>query len=276
MPRTLSPATVDQFERTGVCFPIRVMTADAAAKLRAQLEAAESKVGGSISGNLRHKSHLVFTWLDELVRLPSILDAVEDLLGPDLMVWSSNLFVKDAHDPSFVSWHQDSTYWGLSEPLAMTAWVAFTASTPESGCLRVSSGTHLTDQMPHVDNPAAHNLLTRGQEIAMTIDERTAIDVVLAPGEMSVHHVRAAHGSEPNRSNDRRIGFAIRYVPARVRQLAGRDFATLVRGQDTYGHFEPEPRPATDFDPAAMAAHSEIMRVVSETLLQGSSRQALR
>lgn len=276
MPRTLAAAAVDQFERTGVCFPIRVMTANAAHALRARLEAAERGLGGSIAGNLRHKSHLVFTWLDELVRLPAVLDAVEDLIGPDLLVWSSNLFVKNARDPSFVSWHQDSTYWGLSEPLAVTAWVAFSASTPESGCLRVSPGSHLTDQLPHVDNPSAYNLLTRGQEIAVTIDERSAIDVVLAPGEMSVHHVRAAHGSEPNRSDDRRIGFAIRYIPTRVRQRAGRDFATLVRGHDAYGHFEPEPRPAADLDPAAVVAHAEIMRVVSETLLQGSSRQSLR
>lgn len=276
MPRTLSAATVEQFERTGVCFPIRVMTEVAAGTLRSQLEAAEQGLGGAIAGSLRHKSHLVFTWLDALVRLPAILDAVEDLIGPDILLWNSNLFVKNARDPSFVSWHQDSTYWGLSEPSAVTAWVAFSPSTTESGCLQVSAGTHLADQLPHDDNPTANNLLTRGQEIAVTIDPKTVIDVVLAPGEMSVHHVRAAHGSEPNRSADRRIGFAIRYIPTRVRQLAGHDFATLVRGRDAYGHFEPEPRPRADLDPAAVQAHAEIMRVHTETLLKGSSRSALR
>ncbi len=276
MPRTLSAATVEQYERTGVCFPIRVMSEGAARTLRSQLEAAEQGLGGAIVGNLRHKSHLVFTWLDELVRLPTILDAVEDLIGPDILLWNSNLFVKNARDPSFVSWHQDSTYWGLSEPAAVTAWVAFSPSNQESGCLQVSAGTHLADQLPHDDNPTANNLLTRGQEIAVTIDPKTVIDVVLAPGEMSVHHVRAAHGSEPNRSADRRIGFAIRYIPTRVRQNAGRDFATPVRGRDTYGHFEPEPRPKADLDPEAVVAHAEIMRVHTETLLRGSSRQTLR
>lgn len=276
MPRTLPASTVEQFERTGVCFPIRVMTEAESRLLRTRLEAAERGLGGAIAGNLRHKSHLVFTWLDELVRLPAMLDAVEDLIGPDILVWNSNLFVKNAHDPSFVSWHQDSTYWGLSEPAAVTAWVAFSPSTPESGCLQVSAGTHLADQLPHDDNPTANNLLTRGQEIAVTIDPKTVIDVVLAPGEMSVHHVRAAHGSEPNRSDDRRIGFAIRYIPTRVRQNAGRDFATLVRGRDMYGHFEPEPRPKADLDAEAVAAHAEIMRVHTDTLLRGSSRQALR
>jgi ectoine hydroxylase-related dioxygenase (phytanoyl-CoA dioxygenase family) len=220
-------------------------------------------LGGPIAGILRHKSHLLWPWLADLVRRPVLLDAVEDLIGPDILVWGSNLFVKDAHDPAFVSWHQDSTYWGLSEPAAVTAWVAFSPSTRESGCLRVSPGSHRVDELPHLDNPTANNLLTRGQEVQVRIND--AIDVVLAPGEMSLHHVRAIHGSNPNRSDDRRIGFAIRYIPTRVRQRAGRDFATLMRGRDAYGHFGPEPVPATDLDPAAVAAHAKIMRVVGET-----------
>jgi chlorinating enzyme len=276
MPRRLTQEQMADYERDGVCYPIPVVSAPEAAELRGSLEAAERRLGGPIAGILRHKSHLVFPWLADLVAHPLLLDAVEDLLGPDILVWSSNLFVKDAHDPSFVSWHQDSTYWGLSEPAAVTAWVAFTPSTRASGCLRVSPGSHRFDELPHRDNPSALNLLTRGQEVQVDVNEADAIDVLLAPGEMSLHHVRAVHGSEPNRSDDRRIGFAIRYMPTRVRQRAGRDFATLVRGEDAYGHFEPEPRPIGELDPAAVAAHAEIMRVVTATLLQGASRQDLR
>jgi len=276
MPKRLTATQEEQYDRDGVCFPIRVATADEAADLRAQLEIAERRLGGPIAGSLRHKSHLLWPWLAGLVRRPALLDAVEDLIGRDILVWGSTLFVKDAHDPAFVSWHQDSTYWGLSEPTAITAWVAFSPSTRESGCLRVSPGSQRLNELPHLDNPTANNLLTRGQEVQVRIDEATVIDVVLAPGEMSLHHVRVVHGSNPNRSDDRRIGFAIRYIPTRVRQRAGRDFATLVRGRDVYKHFAPEPIPATDLDPAAVAAHAEIMRVVSEIVLQGASRQSLR
>ena len=276
MPKRLTTEQIEIYARDGVCYPVRVVDEHAAAELRARLEAAEHRLGGPIAGILRHKSHLVFPWLADLVAHPRLLDAIEDLIGPDILVWSSNLFVKDAHDPSFVSWHQDSTYWGLSEPTAVTAWVAFSPSTRASGCLRVSPGSHRFDELPHLDNPSALNLLTRGQEVQVVVNEADAIDVVLAPGEMSLHHVRAVHGSEPNRSDDRRIGFAIRYISTCVRQRAGRDYATLVRGEDAYRHFEPEPRPIGELDPAAVATHAEIMRVVTATLLQGASRQNLR
>src|SRR3989449_174379 len=165
-------------------------------------EAVERAQGGPLRGELRHKTHLLFTWLDELVRRPVILDAVEDVLGPNLMVWSSSFFIKEARDPAFVSWHQDATYWGLSEPDVATAWVAFTDSSIESGAQRMIPGTH-DEQVPHRDTFAPQNLLSRGQEIEVEVDEARAVDIVLAPGEMSLHHVRIFHGSPPNRSGPR-------------------------------------------------------------------------
>lgn len=247
-----------------------------ATAVRGRLEQVERRLGAPIAGDLRHKSHLVLTFLADLVRHPTVLDAVEDLIGPDILVWTSDLFVKEPRDPAFVSWHQDSTYWGLSEPAAVTAWIALSPSTPESGCMRLSPGSHRADELPHLDRPTAHNLLTRGQEVQVEVDESSAINLVLAPGEMSLHHVRAVHGSAPNHSGDRRIGFAIRYIPTRVHQRAGRDFATLVRGRDIFRHFEPEPWPERDLDPVSMATHRAIMRVVTATLLQGSEQQRLR
>ena len=200
-----------------------------------------------------------FTWLDDLIRDPRILDAVEDLLGPDLC-WSSSFFIKEARDPAFVSWHQDSTYWGLSEPDVVTAWVALSESSIESGAMRMVPGTH-TEQVAHRNTFAPDNLLSRGQEIMVEVDEARAVDVVLHPGEMSLHHVRMFHGSPPNRSADRRIGYAIRYIPTHVRQIAGAgDTATLVRGVDAYHHFLPEEPPAADLDPAARARHAAIMK----------------
>jgi ectoine hydroxylase-related dioxygenase (phytanoyl-CoA dioxygenase family) len=205
---------------------------------------------------MQYKVHLLYAWLDRLVRHPAILDAVESLLGPDLLVWNSGFLVKGPHDPSFVSWHQDSTYWGL-EPLAVaSAWLAFSDSTPENGCVHCLAGSHRLAQMPHRDTHAKDNMLSRGQAVDLDFDEASAVPLNLRPGEMSLHHVRTIHGSRPNRSDTYRIGYIINYISPAVRQKSGSDSATLVRGHDRFGHFAPEPRPAGDRDAAALAAHA--------------------
>ncbi len=243
-----------QYRRDGFYFPHRVLSPEEAAGYRARLEAIERERGGPLGGELRHKGHLLFTWLDALIRHPRILDAVEDVLGPNLLCWSSSFFIKEARDPAFVSWHQDSTYWGLSEPDVVTAWVAFSESSIESGAMRMVPGTH-TEQVAHRDTFAPDNLLSRGQEVMVEVDEARAVDVVLRPGEMSLHHVRMFHGSPPNRSADRRIGYAIRYIPTHVRQIAGpRDTATLVRGGTRTTTSTSRTPPAADLDPGGPRA----------------------
>jgi non-heme Fe2+,alpha-ketoglutarate-dependent halogenase len=260
----------EQYRRDGFFFPIRVLSPAEAREYRARLEAVEHEQGGPLGGELRHKSHLLFTWLDTLVRHPVILDAVEKLIGPDVLCWSSSFFIKEARDAAFVSWHQDATYWGLSEPEVVTAWVAFSESSIESGAMRMVPGTH-REQVAHRDTFAPDNLLSRGQEIMVDVDEAKAVDIVLHPGEMSLHHVRMFHGSPPNRSNDRRIGYAIRYIPTHIRQVAGeRDSASLVRGVDRYGHFDPEQPPAYDLAPEAVVRHAAIMKRQGEILYRGT------
>jgi len=192
---------------------------------------------------MRHKSHLLFARLAALVRCRSILDTVEDLHGPDLLCWTINFFIKGAADPAFVSWHQDSTYWGLSEPDVVTALVAFTPATEANWAMEYIPGSHKLDQIRHRDTFAKHNLLTRGQEVIVEVNHSQRRIITLRPGEMSSHHVRLVHGSQPNPSNDRRIGFAIRYIPTKVAQLAGEDSATLVRGADRHHHFMSAPHP---------------------------------
>ena len=127
---------------------------------------------------MKQKPHLLFTWLDELVRDDAVLDAVEGVIGPDILCWASSFFTKEAHDPSYVSWHQDLTYWGLEPADIVTAWIALSPSTPESGCMRVVPGSHKRDVLPHTETFAAHNLLSRGQEVQVEVDEREAKDVV--------------------------------------------------------------------------------------------------
>mgnify|MGYP000496773409 CR=1 FL=1 len=276
MDQALDDATIARYRQEGYAAPIRAVSNADARTLRRQLEEFEQAQGGPLAGDQRHKTHLLFTWLDALVRHPAILDAVESVIGPDILVWNSNFFVKEAHDPAFVTFHQDSTYWGLSAPDVVTAWVAFTRSDQASGCMQVLPGSHGRDQLPHVDNPQAHNLLTRGQEVAVAVDPARTVALELSPGEMSLHHVRLVHGSGPNRSRDRRIGFAIRYIPTHVRQLNGRDAASLVRGRDRFHHFDPEPRPESDFDAAARAAHAAVLKRHTELLMRGSALTALR
>ena len=270
MSKLLTKEQIDTFWRDGCVFPIRVMSEVDAVKLRARLEDFERETGGPLKGALRHKSHLLFTWLADLVRNDNIVDAVEDLYGPNLFCWTTNFFIKEANNPAFVSWHQDSTYWGLDKPDVVTAWVALTPSNKENGAMGFIPGTHTRDQIPHRDTFAKNNLLTRGQEVAVDVDEKQAVTIELRPGEMSLHHVRLVHGSPPNPSNDRRIGFAIRYVPTSVAQIAGDDSATLVRGVDTFHHFEHEPRPARDMDPEFLELHRQITDRNAQILYRGT------
>ena len=275
MGKLLTEAQIEAYARDGYVAPVRVMSEAAAGALRARLEAAEADAGGPLAGKLRFKPHLIFTFLDRLVRDDRVLDGVEDVLGPDLMCWASSFFTKEARDPGYVSWHQDSTYWGLSEPDVTTAWVALSESTRENGCMRVVPGSHTTDQIRHIDTHAAANMLSRGQVVNCEVDESEAVDIVLRPGEMSLHHVRLIHGSEPNPTDRRRIGFAMRYIPTYVRQTNGpRDSAVLVRGEDRYGHFEMEPPPVADLHPAAMEAHRRSAELHGQLLYQGTDRPA--
>jgi non-heme Fe2+,alpha-ketoglutarate-dependent halogenase len=270
MPKLLLPTQIAQYETGGFISPIRVMDEAAANEIRARLEEYEQRSGGPLRGDLRHKAHLLFPWLADLVRQARILDAVEDLYGPDLLCWTTNFFIKEARNPAFVSWHQDSTYWGLSAPDVVTAWVALSPSNLANGAMAVLPGSHTRDQIPHRDTFDKHNLLTRGQEVAVEIDSKQAVPLVLNPGEMSLHHVRLVHGSPANPSADRRIGFAIRYIPTRVYQLVGEDSATLVRGTDRFERFEHEPRPTAELDPAAVALHKRITERQAQILYRGT------
>ena len=276
MTKLLSPSDVEAYRRDGYCAPVRVMSASDAHKYRAALEAHEAEAGQPLQGNLRHKTHLLFTWADELVHHPKILDAVEDAIGPDILCWTTNFFIKEANSPGFVSWHQDSTYWGLDPDDVITAWVAFTEVTPENGYMQVIPGSHRIDQLPHVDTFHKDNLLSRGQEIAVDVDKSKAVGLALHAGEMSLHHIKLVHGSDANRTGDRRIGLAIRYIPTYVRQTKVRDAAMLVRGTDKHHHFDYEPRPQADLDAGALAAHADSVARQVKALYQGTEKTAFR
>jgi hypothetical protein len=276
VPKLLSEKEVAAYQDRGYHFPIDALSATEVADFRRKLEDYEVLSGGPIKGEIRHRSHVLFTWIDEMVRHPKILDAVEDLLGPDILCWNTSFFIKEARDPGFVSWHQDATYWGLSSSDVSTVWIAMSPANKISGCMKFVAGTH-RQQVQHADTFDRDNLLTRGQEIAVEVDEAQAVHVELKPGQASLHHVLLFHGSEPNRSDDRRIGLAIRYIPTRLRQAVGqRDWATLVRGKDIYRNFEPAHVPERDLEPEALAFHHMVSEEQVKVLYRGTGKTAYR
>ncbi len=250
----LSPSQVARYHMQGYLAPLPALDPELARTTLFKVETHEKQHGDFPSKGL--KAHLYLPWMEEVVRHPGILDAVESIVGPDILCWSSRFFIKDPGDGGFVSWHQDVTYWGLdvSENI-LTAWIALTPATRENGVMKVIPGSH-TKVVAHREG-AASNMLLRGQEVAVEVEETQAVFMGLGAGEMSLHHGLMFHGSEDNRSAQRRVGFAVRYMPTRVKPLEGlpRDSAMLVRGVDHYGHFDLEPSAAGDLDPAALEFH---------------------
>ena len=245
----------ERYDRVGYLFPLTAMSEEEARGFRERVEMFETTnpIGRPFKDVVKSKSHLLCVAVLDLVRREAILDAVEAVLGPDILCWSAGLFIKDAGDPAFVSWHQDVNYWGLEPHDVVTAWVALSPATVESGAMRFLPGSHAGPLLSHTDTHAENNLLSRGQTISDPIDEDSAVDVVLRPGQFSLHHARLAHGSQPNRSQDRRIGITIRYMAPNVRQVRRQaDSALLVRGVDDYGHFSSDPVPERDYEPWAL------------------------
>jgi non-heme Fe2+,alpha-ketoglutarate-dependent halogenase len=264
----LSEADRTRFEADGFVLPIRVMPEAEAAALLSGLEAIEAE-RGSLTGKFRSlKNHLLMTWLDSLIRRPEILDPVSSVIGPDILCWSTAFFAKRPGDGAHVSWHQDLTYWGLQPGDVVSAWLALTPATLENGCMRMVPGSHKWFGEAHRDTKDDNNLLSRGQTMERVIDDADTCAIVLAPGEMSLHHGNTAHASAPNTSSIPRIGVAIRYMAAHVRPTNGADSAILVRGEDRFGHFLPEHAPKADFDAAALAEHDRIMALRHKVMLE--------
>lgn len=273
----LSESEAARFERDGYLSPLRAISAAEANQYRAELEAFEARHGGRLKGVMRFKVHLLMPWVDRLMRHPAILDPVESLIGGDILAVTSIFFIKEAQDPAFISWHQDLNYSGLEPGDIVTAWLALSPSTPESGNMRVIPGTHHHAVVPHRDTFHPHNMLSRGQEIAVEVDEAAAVDITLQPGEFSLHHTRIFHYSGANHGADRRIGLAFRYAPTHVRQVrVERDSAALVRGVDRFGHFELEPPAQRELDPSFVALHALAAQRQAEALYKDTEHDTFR
>ena len=266
--------SIDQYSSNGFASPIRAITESRSAELADRVQKLRKTDPHLAERALGTNCHLLFPWLHELAHTSEILDEVEQVIGPDIMLWSSSFFIKDPGSKSYVSWHQDSTYWGLKPLEIVTAWLAFTPSKTSNGCMQVIPGSHLRGQSAHKDTFADDNLLSRGQEIEVDISDEKVVDLALEPGEMSLHHVRIFHGSNRNDSNAVRIGFAIRYIPAYTRQEGGRTFAELVRGEDRFRNFDTPTPPAVEMGEEEWAIQQESLKRLNSILLDGAVQQS--
>ena len=277
MPKSLPASAVAHYRDEGYISPLPVLEPAAAAAMRARLEAFERRQDGALRPEQRNKAHLLFKWLDDLIRSPQVLDPVEDLIGPDILCWNTVFWIKEPRTASHVSWHQDIRYWGLEGGDVVSCWLALSPATRESGCMRVLPRSHRRPVMAHDDRYGADNMLTRGQEIAVAIADEDTVPMPLRPGEMSIHDVRTAHASSPNRSGDRRIGVSMHFMPPVTRQGIGEwDSAALVRGRDRFGHFRHTPVPAVDFDPEILAFHERAARATREIVYHGAAHATAR
>ena len=241
------PLVLDQADITrtymqdGFVVPIDVMSQQEARILRTDLEDAEAELANDVEKLALLKAYpdRLLPSFDALTRNETLISAASAVLGPDLMVWSAGLFIKEANSPKIVSWHQDLTYWGLDDIAETTCWVALSKAHETSGCMKFVPGSHKTKIVPHIDTYAEDNLLSRGQEIAVEVNEKDAVVAALDAGQASMHHGLLFHGSGPNTTDDRRIGSAIRYIKPSMKQATGdRPLVSLVRGQDNFGNFK--------------------------------------
>jgi len=217
--------------------------------------------------------HLVFPEIDAMVRNEQVLDAVAQVLGDDILCWNFSAWIKEPQTTSFVSWHQDLNYWGLDDIDEVTAWIALSPANEASGCMRFIKGSHL-ERIEHRDTFAKDNMLTRGQEVEVDVDENDAVSIELEPGQMSLHHGLLMHASGPNSTDDRRIGIAIRYIKPSMKQVEGDgDYAVLVRGEDRFGHFRLADAPTEAFAPDAVARAVEVTELHKKILFRGADQK---
>lgn len=244
MPKLLTPEQVETYKGKGHASPMRAMPAEEALDLRGQLEKTEAELGRPLNYEEKLKPYLLFPWADKVVHHPRVLDAVEDVIGPNILLFMTTLWIKEPRTDAYVMWHQDGPYFQLEPTEQVTAWVALSEASIEAGCVRVMPGTNAGGEIPHGDYSSPNYLIRRGFGIHPDhFGSEEGVPMPLHAGEMSLHNTLTAHASGPNRSDDRRIGLGVSYIPTHVKPLGDmKPPAMLVRGQDTFGHYQLERR----------------------------------
>ena len=249
MSKLLTPEQIEKYTADGFVYPVDVMSGEEAQRYLTELEAAEALQGKLLVKGSNFKPHLLFKWADELAHHPKILDAVEDLIGPDIRLLSSTVFPKQPGDGTFVDWHQDGTYFALEpDDLQVAAWVALSAAPIKSGCMEMARGSHKLGQLSHAEVSSEKHMLSLGQTVNSPFKKDNTEFMPLEPGQMSLHHTHTIHRSAANTASFRRVGVTLTFVPAHVAVRAKvKPSAALVRGTDRWHHFQDEPRPQIEF-----------------------------
>jgi non-heme Fe2+,alpha-ketoglutarate-dependent halogenase len=270
----LSQAEVEAFHRDGYYAPVDVFSVDEARRWRADLEAFEATLPpGPVSAGNRRKLHVRCPWARDLVQDPRLLDVMEQILGPDILVFTSTFFIKEPNTDAITAWHQDATYFGLQPYEHVTAWVALSEASIEAGCMEFIPGSHRWGQLSHGREALPGTINAGARSISEAMDTSTAVFAPVKTGQVSLHHTLIAHNSPPNHSNDRRIGLGISYIPTHCKHSGSKRMsATLVRGVDRYGHFDLEDDPRT-FSAAAQAqAHDRAYSTYRECHAEQAAR----
>lgn len=249
MPKLLTHAQIEKYKNDGYVYPIDVLSSIEAQQYLRELEAAEALQGALLVKGSNFKPHLLFKWADALAHHSKILDAVEDLIGPDIRLLSSTVFPKKSGDGTFVDWHQDGTYFALEpDNLQVAAWIALSDAPIEAGCMEMAIGSHKLGQLNHGEVSAEKHMLSLGQTVNVPFEKNNTEFMALKAGQVSLHHTHTIHRSGPNVASFRRVGVTLTFVPAHVAVRADvKPSAALVRGTDRWHHFQDEPRPQIDF-----------------------------
>ena len=276
----LSQQQIDQYWEDGFLFPIPVMSAEEAAQLRAELETIErdylaADLPQPLNTYKRVNSHLVMPMAANLAMNTRVLDVVQGILGPDILTFSVEFFIKEAQTSHIVSMHQDLTYWGLGAIDGLTtAWIALSPATPASGCMDFVRGSHKNPILPHEDTFDDNNLLSRGQEIQVEVAEEDKVPIEIHPGEMSLHHGLTIHGSGPNTSPDRRIAAVIRFMRPDSVPADRETFGMVTRGADRCRNTILCAPPREYFAPADLALYDEIRASQARVMMAGATQES--
>ena len=269
----LSSNQLKQYKDEGFVSPINVFSKEKANEIRNEIELIEKRIPEELEKSGRYNAHLISPLLDEVTHNPKILDAVQSLIGEDILVCGTTLFIKNPNEKGFVSYHQDAKYIGLEPHNWVTAWVAITDSNEKNGCMRMWSGSHKDNLRDHDQRFNEDNLLTRGQTVKNVPKEKTT-PLVLEAGQMSLHHPTIVHGSELNNSNDRRIGFVIQsYIGTNVKQVLGKNSVQLARGNDEFNYHEKISRPQNLLDKKDIRLKKQENDNLQEIFYKGSDKK---
>lgn len=272
----LNAEQVERYRRDGYLFPIAALSSGEIGACLAGLERFESWLGMPLTRadrKWRSAGYVLLPWVDALVRHPRILDAVENVIGPDILVYTATFFIKEPLSPTFAAWHQDATYFGLMPHEHVTTWVALTDATAAAGCMEVVSSRGMAKQLRHAALGLADSINGGGQAIIEDFDRQGAVAMELPAGQFSLHHTLCRHRSAPNRASHRRIGLGISYIPASVRTIGSyRLSARLVRGRDSGGHFDLLPAPECELGVAERDRHESVYRRYRENYAEQTER----